>query len=261
MTGNGAVNSSTFELEGAAFVTGGASGIGRAISIGIAEYGGQVAVFDLPGSDLVDTRDLIRAMGGVAIAIEGDVTDANSLNSAVERVERDLGPLKYAVNSAGIANAAPAEEMPLEQWQRLYDIDATGVFLSSQAEGRAMLAHGSGGAIVNIASMSGRMAHRGLRQAHYNSAKAAVRHLSRSLAVEWARAGIRVNSLSPGYTFTAMNRRPEVATQVEEFAEETPMGRLAQPEEMVGPAVFLLSSAASYCTGHDLLVDGGYCSW
>ncbi|HET8780403.1 MAG TPA: SDR family oxidoreductase [Agromyces sp.] len=254
------MSSFTFALDGAALVTGGASGIGRAISVGIAEHGGVVAVFDLPGTDLDATVHELRGLGASAIGIEGDVTDADSLEEAVARVERELGTLRYAVNSAGIASSAPAEAMSREQWQRVYDIDATGVFLSCQSEGRAMI-RGGGGAIVNIASMSGTMAHRGLMQVHYNSAKAAVRHLSRSLAVEWAGRGIRVNSLSPGYTFTPMNRRPEVATQVAEFAAETPMGRLAEPEEMAGPAVFLLSPAASYCTGQDLLVDGGYTAW
>jgi NAD(P)-dependent dehydrogenase (short-subunit alcohol dehydrogenase family) len=250
----------TFDLDGAALVTGGASGIGRAIAVGIAEHGGDVALFDLAGEALEQTRADLEALGVRALALSGDVTDADALDEAVARTEKELGPLRYAVNSAGIANAAPAERMPREQWQRVYDIDVTGVFLSCQAEGRAMLRSG-GGAIVNIASMSGSMAHRGLQQVHYNSAKGAVKQLSRSLAVEWAGRGIRVNSLSPGYTFTAMNRRPEVATQVIAFAEETPMGRLAEPEEMAGPAVFLLSPAASYCTGQDLLVDGGYTAW
>lgn len=250
----------SFRLEGTALVTGGASGIGRAIAIGIAENGGEVALFDLAGTGLEETRRDLEALGARAIAIAGDVTDADALNEAVARAERELGPLRFAVNSAGIANAAPAEEMPRDQWQQVYDIDVTGVFLSCQAEGRAMIRNG-GGAIVNIASMSGTMAHRGLRQVHYNSAKAAVKHLSRSLAVEWAGHDVRVNSLSPGYTFTAMNKRPEVATQVVEFAAETPMGRLAEPEEMAGPAVFLLSPAASYCTGQDLLIDGGYTAW
>jgi len=254
------VSSFTFALEGAALVTGGASGIGRAIAVGVAEQGGDVAVFDLPGSALDETVAELEGLGARAIAIAGDVTDAAALDDAVARVEDELGPLRYAVNSAGIADAAPAEEMTREQWQRVYDIDVTGVFLSCQSEGRAMIRNG-GGAIVNIASMSGVMAHRGLKQVHYNSAKAAVRHLSRSLAVEWADRGIRVNSLSPGYTFTAMNRRPEVATQVVEFAAETVVGRLAEPEEMAGPAVFLLSPAAGYCTGQDLLIDGGYTAW
>lgn len=254
------MSSFTFALAGSAFVTGGASGIGRAIAIGIAEHGGDVAIFDLPGDALEESQAHVQSLGVKAIAIGGDVTQASDLTDAVERTQRELGPLRYAVNSAGIANAAPAENMPQEQWQRVYDIDVTGVFLSCQAEGRAMLA-GGGGSIVNIASMSGSMAHRGLQQVHYNSAKSAVKQLSRSLAVEWAARGIRVNSLSPGYTFTAMNARPEVATQVAEFAAETPIGRLAQPEEMAGPAVFLLSPASSYCTGQDLLIDGGYTAW
>lgn len=254
------MTSFTFELDGVALVTGGASGIGRAIAVGIAEHGGDVALFDLPGEALAEVRAEITALGGRVITIEGDVTDPDALEEAVARTERELGPLRYAVNSAGIASASPAELMPLAQWQRVYDIDVTGVFLSCQAEGRAMLRNG-GGAIVNIASMSGSMAHRGLQQVHYNSAKGAVKQLSRSLAVEWASREIRVNSLSPGYTFTAMNRRPEVATQVVAFAQETPIGRLAEPEEMAGPAVFLLSPAASYCTGQDLLIDGGYTAW
>lgn len=252
----------SFELDGGvALVTGAGSGIGRAIAVGIAEHGAAVALLDLAGSDLAGTAELIAALGRRNVVIEGDVTHAEQLDAAVALTESQLGPLTLAVNSAGIANAAPAEYMPRAQWQRLYDVDVTGVFLSCQSEGRAMKRHGLGGSIVNVASMSGTMAHRGLQQVHYNSAKAAVKHLSRSLAVEWAGSNIRVNSLSPGYTLTAMNLRPEVATQVVAFAAETPMNRLAEPEEMAGPAVFLLSSAASYCTGVDLLVDGGYTSW
>lgn len=164
------------------------------------------------------------------------------------------------MNSAGIANAAPAEEMPLAQWQRVVDVDLTGVFLSCQAEGRAMLAHG-GGSIVNIASMSGSIVNRGLRQAHYNAAKAGVVHLTKSLAMEWADRGIRVNAISPGYTATPMNTRPEVADQLRTFEAETPVGRMASVAEIVGPAIFLLGDAAGFCTGVDLLVDGGFTCW
>jgi len=114
---------------------------------------------------------------------------------------------------------------------------------------------------VNIASISASIANRGLTQADYNSSKAAVVHLTRSLAVEWAPLGIRVNAVSPGYTLTPMNRRPEVAAKVAEFADTTPLGRLAQPEEIAWPTLFLLSSGAAYITGAELLVDGGYCCW
>jgi NAD(P)-dependent dehydrogenase (short-subunit alcohol dehydrogenase family) len=165
-----------------------------------------------------------------------------------------------AVNSAGIANAAPAEEMSLDQWRRVVDIDLTGVFLSCQAEGRAMLGRG-GGSIVNIASMSASIVNRGLLQAHYNAAKAGVVQLTRSLAMEWADRGIRVNAISPGYTATPMNTRPEVAERVRTFEADTPLGRMATVDEIVGPVVFLLSDAAGFGTGIDLLVDGGFTCW
>ena len=158
------------------------------------------------------------------------------------------------------ANAAPAEEMDLAQWRKVMEVNVTGVFLSCQAQGRAMLVHGQG-SIVNIASMSASIVNRGLLQVHYNASKAAVVHLTKSLAMEWAGRGIRVNAISPGYTATPMNSRPEVAEQVKRFEADTPLGRMATVEEMVGPAVFLLSDAASFCTGVDLLVDGGFTCW
>ena len=164
------------------------------------------------------------------------------------------------MSSAGIANAAPAEDMAYEQWRRVHAINVDGVFLSCQAQARVMLPRRKG-AIVNIASMSGSIVNRGLLQAHYNSSKAAVLHLSKSLAMEWAARGVRVNSISPGYTATPMNTRPEVAEQVKVFERDTPMGRMATVDELVGPAVFLVSRAASFCTGVDLIVDGGFVCW
>jgi NAD(P)-dependent dehydrogenase (short-subunit alcohol dehydrogenase family) len=243
-----------------ALVTGAASGIGRAIAIGIAESGANVACFDLPGPGLDQVCEQIQAAGVRAIPVPGDVTDAGSTVDAVRHAQSSLGALTLAVNSAGIANAAPAETMSREQWQRMIDVNVTGVFLSCQAEGRAMLDNG-GGAIVNIASMSGTIVNRGLRQAHYNAAKAGVIHLSRSLAMEWCVRGVRVNSISPGYTATPMNTRPEVAEQVRQFEADTPLGRMATVDELVGPAIFLLSAASSFCTGVDLVVDGGFTCW
>ncbi|WP_295465672.1 SDR family oxidoreductase [uncultured Pseudomonas sp.] len=251
-----------FDLGGqTAFVTGAGSGIGQAIAVGLAEAGAQVACFDLPGSrDLAGTVERIQAHGRRALALEGSVTSAADLEAAVARTEAELGPLSLAVNSAGIANAQPAEELELERWQRMLDINLTGVMLSCQAQARVMLPRGKG-AIVNIASMSGSIVNRGLLQAHYNTSKAGVIHLTKSLAMEWAERGIRVNCISPGYTATPMNTRPEVAEQVKIFEQTTPLGRMAEVEEMVGPAIFLCSPAASFCTGVDLIVDGGFVCW
>lgn len=244
-----------------AFVTGAGSGIGQRIAVGLAEAGAHVAAFDLatsPGQ--ADTVARITALGRKAVALSGDVTSADDLAAAVTAAEAQLGPVEIAVNSAGIANACPAEDMAREQWQRMMDINLTGVFLSCQAQARVMLPRGKG-AIVNIASMSGSIVNRGLTQAHYNASKAAVVHLSKSLAMEWVGRGLRVNSISPGYTSTPMNLRPEVAEQVKQFEYETPMARMATVEEMVGPTVFLVSPAASFVTGVDLLVDGGFECW
>src|SRR4051812_41902270 len=251
----------SFRLDGSvALVTGAASGIGREIALGLAEAGADIGCVDLPGSDIDGTIAAIEAMGRRAVGAPADVTDPDSVAAAVSGVEDGLGPLRLAVNSAGIANAAPAEDMPVEQFRKVMQVNAEGVFLCCQAEGRALLRNG-GGAIVNIASMSGVIVNRDLLQVHYNASKAAVIHLSKSLAMEWAPRGIRVNSISPGYTATPMNTRPEVAEQVKRFEADTPLGRMAEPAEMVGPAVFLLSDAASFCTGVDLLVDGGFVCW
>jgi len=251
-----------FRLDGdVAFVTGAGSGIGQRIAIGLAEAGAAVACFDLEGSaGLQTTVDGIQELGRKAMAIRGDVTNGGALADAIGDVERTLGDLTVAVNSAGIANAVAAEEMSLERFQHLMKVNVEGVFLSCQAEGRAMLKHRRG-SIINIASMSGSIVNRGLLQVHYNSSKAAVIHLSKSLAMEWCDRGIRVNSISPGYTLTPMNLRPEVAEQRKIFERDTPIGRMATVDEMVGPAVFLASRASSFCTGIDLLVDGGFVCW
>lgn len=253
---------SLFSLDGdVALVTGAGSGIGQAIAIGLAQAGADVALFDLPSSaGLGDTLAAVKAAGRRGLVVEGSVTSEGDLAGAVESTERALGALSVAVNSAGIANAVPAEEMPRERWQHMIDVNLTGIFLSCQAEARVMIPRGKG-SIVNIASMSGSIVNRGLLQAHYNTSKAGVIHLSKSLAMEWVGHGLRVNAISPGYTLSPMNKRPEVAEQLKIFEAETPMARIATVEEMVGPAVFLSSRAASFVTGHDLLVDGGFTAW
>jgi NAD(P)-dependent dehydrogenase (short-subunit alcohol dehydrogenase family) len=251
----------TFRLDGmTALVTGAANGIGARVALGLAEFGADVGCADLSAERLDGTIEAIRGLGRKAIALPADVTTDGSLDDAVERVESELGPLRLAVNSAGIHTDAPAEEMTRETWQRLVDVNLTGVFQSCQAEGRAMLRNGAG-SIVNIASISATIANRGLKQVHYNATKAAIVHLSRSLAVEWADRGIRVNALSPGYVRTGLSRHARPTRSLEQYVDDIPMKRIADPDEMVGPTVFLLSSAASYCTGSELVADGGAIAW
>jgi NAD(P)-dependent dehydrogenase (short-subunit alcohol dehydrogenase family) len=252
-----------FSLEGSvALVTGAGSGIGQAIAAGLAEAGADVALFDLArqADGLAATSEMVERHGRRALIVSGDVTAEDDLAAAVAATESQLGPMTVAVNAAGIAGAIPAETMPRAVWEQIIAVNMTGVFLSCQAEARVMLPRRHG-AIVNIASMSGSVVNRGLTQAHYNSSKAGVMHLSKSLAMEWVDRGLRVNSLSPGYTLSPMNRRPEVAEQLVQFASETPMARIATVEEMVGPTIFLLSPASSFVTGHDLVVDGGFTAW
>lgn len=251
-----------FDLSGEiAIVTGAGSGIGQRIAIGLAQCGADVALLDRRSDDgLAQTAELVHASGRKSIQIAADVTDKQSLAEAVAQTESDLGRLSLALNAAGIANANRAEDMEEDQYQTLMDINLKGIFLSCQAQSRAMLKHGRG-AIVNIASMSGVIVNRGLNQCHYNASKAGVIHMSKSMAMEWVDRGIRVNTISPGYTATPMNTRPEMVHQTRLFEEQTPMQRMASVDEMVGPAVFLLSNAASYVTGVDLLVDGGFCCW
>lgn len=251
-----------FDLSDAvALVTGGGSGIGQCIAIGLAQCGAKVACLDRRDDGaLENTISMIEDAGGSALALQADVTDRESLTAAVSQTEKKLGALGIAVNAAGIANANPAEEMLEDQFQTLMDINLKGIFLSCQAEANAMLNHGKG-SIINIASMSGVIANRGLKQCHYNASKAGVIHMGKSMAMEWVEGGVRVNSISPGYTATPMNTRPEMVHQTKEFESQTPMGRMASVQEMVGPAIFLASDASSYCTGIDLLVDGGFCCW
>lgn len=251
----------TFRLDGVtALVTGAASGIGARIAVGLAEFGASVGCLDISEEALAGTVEAIEGVGGKGLALPADVTDSDALETAVERLESKFGPLKAALNCAGVHSNSPAEEMSLEVWQRIMDVNLTGVFLSCQAEGRVMLRNG-GGSIVNIGSISATIANRGLKQVHYNSAKAGVMHLSTSLALEWADRGVRVNVVSPGYTATPMAKDPDVWEHVKHYINDIPLGRMAETDELVGPAVFLLSDASSYCTGIELRVDGGACAW
>lgn len=241
----------------AAVVTGGARGIGLAVVEAIAARGVGVLCLDHPDADFGAFHDACRSAGVPADHVGVDVRDQDGVREAAVRA-RELGPVSYAVNCAGVDGLEGSAGMAADEWRRVVGVDLDGVMYACQAEHALMTGHG--GSIVNIASMSGHIVNRGVTHAAYSAAKAGVIHLSKALAVEWAPLNIRVNSVSPGYTMTAMTRTnpPEVNAG---FAAQTPLGRLAEVEEVAEPVVFLLGAQASFVTGTDLLVDGGFCAW
>jgi NAD(P)-dependent dehydrogenase (short-subunit alcohol dehydrogenase family) len=253
---------SCFDLtDRVALVTGAAGGIGYAVATTLAQAGADVALVDRSSERLDELSEELRRLGRRSTTVVADVSDPDAVAAAVERTEAELGPLRHAVNCAGINFGVPALEMTRAQFDELLAVNLGGVFSSCQAQGRAIAASGAGGSIVNIGSISASIANRGLTQVHYNSSKAAVVHLTSSLALEWAELGIRVNAVSPGYTRTPMATHPDVWEHVKAYAKDIPLGRWAEPEEIARPVLFLLSDAASYCTGSNLIVDGGSVYW
>ncbi|MFV0426358.1 MAG: SDR family NAD(P)-dependent oxidoreductase [Beutenbergiaceae bacterium] len=241
-----------------AIVTGGARGIGLAIVEMMAADGVNVACVDVPTADFSQFEAVCAQAGVASQVVPVDVRNQDDVRSSFADVAH-LGPVRYAVNCAGIDSPGDSDQVTASAWSRVIDIDLSGVFFSCQAEYDLMRERG--GSIVNIASMSGHIINRG-GAAHpaYSAAKAGVIHLSKALGVEWVTAGVRVNSVSPGYVKSALtdHNPPELNAT---FAAQTPAGRLGEVEEIAGPVLFLLSSAASYVTAADLSVDGGFTAW
>jgi NAD(P)-dependent dehydrogenase (short-subunit alcohol dehydrogenase family) len=250
----------SFHLTGkCAFVTGAGRGIGKSCAIGLAESGADVAAVDTDSAAAAETAKMIRALGRRSLAISTDVTSSTAVDKMVAEIVGTWGRLDIAFNNAGICINAPAESMTDDQWLKVIDVDLNSVFYCARAAGRAMISAGKGGRIINTASMSGFVVNRPQPQCAYNAAKAAVIQLTRSLATEWAPHGITVNSVSPGYTATEMTLRAKQWHA--DWLRDSPMGRMAQPDEIRGAVVFLASPAASFVSGHDLVVDGGFSCW
>ena len=244
-----------FSLAGrVALVTGAASGLGRAIAIGFADAGARVRCVD---RDAEGNDEVARSIGEAADSCTADVTDAEVVTAAVDGLVADAGRIDVLVNSAGIGGRSPAVDYPEELWDSVMEINLRGTYLVCRAAGRHMVAAGSG-SIINIASVTGLAGVPG--SLGYQASKGGVVALTRTLAIEWAPQGVRVNAIAPSQFESAIvlaqwEKEPGMRA---DWESRTPLGRIGQPDEIVGPAVFLASEAAAMVTGHILAVDGGY---
>ncbi len=248
-----------FDLAGrAAIVTGGGAGIGRDIAEGLAEAGADLVLCARkPERCETAAAELAGRYGVRAIGMRCDVRDRDEIQAVVDRTKQEYGKVDVLVNNAGTTWGAPAEDYPLEGWQKVIDVNLTGVFLFSQAAGREMIAQG-GGKIVNVASIAafGGSPPELMDAVGYNASKGGVVGFTRDLAVKWARHSICVNAIAPGWFPTEMSRTL-LDSMTEQFLERIPLGRFGGHDDLKGAAVFLASRASDFVTGHVLVVDGG----
>lgn len=241
------------------FVTGGARGIGKSVATAFAEAGADVAIVDVDIETAEATAaELAAATGRKIIALQADVTDPVQVDNMVKAVVDAFGKLDVAFCNAGICMNIPAEEMTLEQWNKVVTINLTGVFLTAQAAGKVMLKQGYG-SIINTASMSGHIVNVPQPQCSYNASKAGVIQLTKSLAIEWAKRGVRVNSISPGYIGTELTlNSPSLQPLIEKWNAMAPMGRMGRPDELQSVCVYLAGDTSTFTTGSDFVVDGAF---
>ena len=244
------------------FVTGGAKGIGKSVATAFAEAGADLAIVDIDIEQAKTTAEAIASEHGVkAIAVKADATKKEDVDAMVQTMLDTFGRIDVAFCNAGIGVNVAAEDMTLEQWQRVIDVNLTGVFLSAQAAGKVMIKQG-GGSIITTASMSGHVVNVPQPQCAYNASKAGVIQLSKSLAVEWATKNVRVNSISPGYIGTELTLNdPKLQPMIEQWNALTPMRRMGKPEELQAICVYLAGDTSFFTTGADFVVDGAYTSF
>ena len=244
------------DLKGkAAIVTGGGRGIGRAIALGLAGAGASVAVAGRTQQEIENVSSEIQKLGGKALAVPTDLTVTAQLENLVQTAAKEFGRIDILVNNAARSFLRSLLDLREDGWDKVFDTNVKAVWLLSRAVARKMIEQ-KGGRIINITTVGAEKAELGM--AAYGSSKAALKMLTRCMAREWAQYGIRVNAVGPGLTRTDFSKpiwsNPEVAKHV---SSAIPMGRLAEPEEIVGSVLFLASEAANFITGHSIYVDGG----
>lgn len=245
-----------FDLSGRrALITGSSQGIGYALARGLAQHGAKVLLNSRGRDRLEAAAGRLGTEGHDATAVAFDVTDHGAVVENIARVENDFGPIDILINNAGMQFRAPLEDFPPEKWDEMVRINISSIFYVGQAVARFMIARGEG-KIVNIASVQSELARPGI--APYTTTKGAVRNLTRGMSTDWAKYGLQVNALAPGYFKTPLNQALVDDRKFSAWLEaRTPAGRWGDVDELVGAAVFLSSKASSFVTGQMLVVDGG----
>ena len=239
-------------------ITGAAGGLGQAMAVGLAEYGAQIALADLRLENINDILAQIDNLGKRAAAYKVDITDRNNITEMVEKVHKDFGRIDVLINSAGVNNRKRIEDYTEQEWDNIVDINLKGTFLCCQAVGKIMLNQGKG-KIINMASVSSTLGHP--HHGPYAASKGGVALLTKVMAVEWAKRGINVNAIAPAYVRTSLTADYlSKGDNYKQISDTIPMGRLGEPEDIVGAAVYLASDASNFVTGHLLTVDGGRCA-
>lgn len=244
-----------FSLKGkVAIVTGGNQGIGKVVAGYIADAGADIVIIDL--NDATKVANEIAAEYGVrTMAITCNVTKPEEVEKAIAEASKKMGTLDLLFNNAGICLHKDALDCTPQDWLNVVNVNLNGIFFMAQAFGKYLVRNGKKGNIVNTASMSATIVNIPQGQASYNSSKAGVAHLTKSLAVEWAQKGIRVNSISPGYMMTEMTGKVRQDWQ-DFWVSSIPFKRMGKPEELAGAVIYLLSDASTYTSGCDMLIDG-----
>lgn len=244
-----------------AVITGGGQGIGRAFAHALGEAGASVAIVDIDEDRATVVADELREKGIKSIAIAADVSSPKEIAHYVDEVVQEWGRLTIAVNNAGVNRNSPAEDTTLAEWDETFNLNLRAVFMGCQAAAKVMLRVGYG-KIINTASMASLIVPHPQKQAAYNTSKAGVVHLTRSLAAEWADRGVRVNAITPGIVKTALiQESEELRPLVYEWLTQIPMGRLAEVTDLQAAVVYLASEASDYLTGHNLVIEGGQTLW